>query len=317
MPHELYNKQSLCLNPDELSRLYGLPHMAQLLYIAIRRQMNYDNGLVGDRHSVSWLEFAQALWVEPHSGRRNAGRPEVGALRKTAQLLVKADLISFHSDNQAKRLIVKCELATTDASKPNGNGNGNGKKSNEIEALKAQIKQLQAENQRLASKRNDKPASQPSPKPAPLPTEADHQIAEQLLAIKQRARPSTRSPDLSVWAKSVMTIREKVLIPNDNGQGHHNMSPEEIVLAFQYAHEVNTFWSAEGIIASPATLLEHLTRKKKATFREAFIDWLGTRGTKHEAHHPSNQTKPSAQESVGNAVRAAFAEHGIELEANA
>jgi hypothetical protein len=315
MPHEPSNKQSLCLNPVELSHIYGLPHQAQLLYIAIRRQMNYTNGLVGDQYSVSWLELSQALWVEPHSGRKNTGRPETSALRKTAQLLVKVGLISFQSDKQAKRLIIKCELATTDAS--NGNGNGNGKKDQEIEALKAQLSQLQAENQRLTAKLNNKPVSEPPSKKAQVPTETDHQIAEQLFAIKQSARPSTRTPDLKVWAKSVMTIRERVSIPNENGQGSHHISQDEIVLAFQYAHQINPFWTEQGIITSPTTLLEHLTRKKKTTFRESFIDWLGTRGTKHETHRPSHKTSPtklSAQESTRNAVRDAFAEIGVELE---
>jgi hypothetical protein len=325
-------KQSLCLNPQELNQLHGLPHVAQLLYIAIRRQMNYDDGLVGNRYPISWLELAQALWVEPRQGRKNVGRPEISALRRTSELLVKAGLITFHSNTKAKRLILKCELATTHA--PKTKPLDTDEKENEtIKALKAQIKQLTEELSKSTQPKSSSNGLSPPPsnegtpafvkpkspsKPPSLPTDADQALVERLFEIKRSVQPRARKPNQEDWAKGVMELREKVQIPNEDGQGSHNMTHEEIVQAFRYAYTVNRFWSTERIITSPATLLEHLTRKRKPTFREAFIDWLANpEGNIHETHRTSHRVKPTPQQATQNAVRAAFDELGVEFQSNA
>jgi hypothetical protein len=326
-------KQSLCLNPQELNQLYGLPHVAQLLYLAIRRQMNYADGLVGNKYPISWLELAQALWVEPHRGRKNTGRPEIPALRKTSELLVKAGLITFHSNVKAKRLIFKCELATSDA--PKTKPLDTDEKENEtLKALKAQNQQLTEENLKLKEQlgKPAQPKSDPPPsngdtpafvkpkspsKPSSLPTDADQALVERLFEIKRSVQPRARTPNQEEWAKGVMELRKRVQIPNEDGQGSHNMTHEEIVQAFQFVYTVNRFWSTERIITSPATLLEHLTRKRKPTFREAFIDWLANpEGNIYETHHRSNQARPNPQQVTQNALRAAFDELNIGLCSN-
>jgi hypothetical protein len=302
------SKQGLYLNPTELDLLYGLPHVAQLLYLAIRRQMNYDDGLVGTRYPISWLELSQALWVEPHQGRKLTGRPEKAALRKSALLLVAQGLITMKSDVKAKRLIFKCELATADDSTgPKNNycldeGMGLIDPNAEIKALKQQVSQLLANS-------NSKTKAQKSQK---SPDEQDHQTAKRLFEIKQKhAQGGCRKPNLKDWAIGVRLLKEKVLMPNrDENEGEHPITDLEIEQAFIYAFCVNHFWTDKGIITSPKTLLEHLTRTRKPTFRCAFINWLDKGAKLNETHCTNHQLPRSSTKDV---VREGFEQLGIHI----
>jgi len=318
------SKQGLYLNPSELDRLYGLPHVAQLLYFAIRRQMNYDDGLVGTRYPISWLELSQALWVEPHQGRQHAGRPEKAALRKSAQLLVNEGLISFKSDALAKRLIFKCELVGASDSpachiQEPLKEVGYKDTSTEINALKQQVEQLVANlgQQTPQPKATvDKPSETRGASKKPQvksPSEMDKQTAERLFEIKQSAQKVTRKPNRQDWAVGVMTLKEKVLMPNLEGNGEHPITEEEIEQAFIYAYKVNRFWTEQGIITSPKTLLDHLNRTRKPTFREAFINWLEKGAQINETHHTSHSPATSARKT--DPVRAGFAELGVHINA--
>jgi hypothetical protein len=295
------SKQGLYLNPTELDRLYGLPHVAQLLYFAIRRQMNYDDGLVGNRYPISWLELSQALWVEPHQGRQNVGRPEKAALRKSAQLLITEGLIVMKSDVLAKRLIFKCELAGA-CDSPAMN-------------IQKPLFKPGLTDPSFEMPQNEKPSkpTQGSKPQVKLPTDEDKKTAERLFEIKQNAQAVTRKPNLQNWAVGVMTLKEKVLMPNDDGNGEHPISDKEIEQAFVYAFQVNRFWTERGIITSPKTLLDHLNRPRKPTFREAFINWLEKGAPNNETHHTGHGTTTSARKT--DPVREGFGKLGIHINA--
>lgn len=105
-------------NLDELNALAGLPHLTQLIYFrAIRPEMDYQSGLVGIRTSrtkkISYQSIAEAVYVEPETGRVTPEKLKKGKLRWAVNQLVDAGLIDvIPPANPADRqLIFKCVLA--------------------------------------------------------------------------------------------------------------------------------------------------------------------------------------------------------------
>lgn len=105
-------------NLDELNALAGLPHLTQLIYFrAIRPEMDYQSGLVGIRTSrtkkISYQSIAEAVYVEPETGRVTPEKLKKGKLRWAVNQLVDAGLIEvIPPANPADRqLIFKCVLA--------------------------------------------------------------------------------------------------------------------------------------------------------------------------------------------------------------
>lgn len=142
-------------------------------------------------------------------------------------------------------------------------------------------------------------------KPQPITIEpADLETAHQLFEIKQSSSQRSYLPNFSEWATDVAKIR-RLKIPGADGQ-LHQITHDEIILAFRYAFQVNQFWSLERIIVSPQSLFNQLNRKRKTTFKDSYIDWLSTGGVVHETRRPNYRTQ-NAQESVRRAIDAAFA----------
>ena len=310
----IVSKQGLYLNPSELLRLYGLPHVAQLLYFAIRRQMNYDDGLVGNRYPISWLELSQALWVEPHQGRQNVGRPEKAALRKSAQLLIAEGLITMKSDVLAKRLIFKCELAQTGELDAERGQSPCDEQINLIEPS-AEVGELMVNEGQQTTRceaLGSETQSSPSKRALKSPSDMDRQTAERLFAIKQKENSRARKPNLQDWATGVMLLKKKVRLPNFQGEGSHPITDDEIEQAFVYAFLVNRFWTEQGIITSPKTLLDHLTRIRKPTFQQAFINWLDKGAPINETHHANHRAAASRK---SDPVLEGFKELGIHINA--
>lgn len=98
------------LNAEELTVLYGLPHIQQLTYLrGIRPYMDYQTFIVGVKRKISYASIAEQLYVEPHPGikAQNFSRDQV---RRAVAGLVRVGVVSVLSDDLS--LILKCELAS-------------------------------------------------------------------------------------------------------------------------------------------------------------------------------------------------------------
>lgn len=100
------------INQQERNALKGLPHLPRLTYLeAIRPYMDYATGIVGIRRGISYQSLREELYVETQRGNAG-GSPSKDQMRRAVKTLERAELISIQSEG--KRLILKCELATTD-----------------------------------------------------------------------------------------------------------------------------------------------------------------------------------------------------------
>jgi len=103
---------SFKINDDEITSLYGLPHLQQIIYYrGIRPYMDYATGLVGIKRKISYQSLREEVFVEPHTGYKAAtfSRDQV---RRAVEGLVRAGVIRSHSEG--KTLILECVLATQD-----------------------------------------------------------------------------------------------------------------------------------------------------------------------------------------------------------
>ncbi|KTC98226.1 hypothetical protein [Legionella erythra] len=99
----------LLINKDELDRLYGLPHIQQLVYLrGIRPYMDVKTGTVGLKRGISYQSLTEQLYIEPHPGIKatSFSRAQV---RRAIDGLERAGLIEVQSE--AQQLILKCPLA--------------------------------------------------------------------------------------------------------------------------------------------------------------------------------------------------------------
>lgn len=97
------------LSVDEMQKLYGLPSLAQRLYVfGIRPAMNYETGLSGSASKISWHGLAREIRIEPAPGIKEE-LPSKQQVRRAAQHLVKSGLVSECSEGL--RLVFKCNLA--------------------------------------------------------------------------------------------------------------------------------------------------------------------------------------------------------------
>ncbi|MDF2867711.1 MAG: hypothetical protein K0S11_1181 [Gammaproteobacteria bacterium] len=72
----------------------GLPCMHRCLYIfGIRRYMDYETGITGIKHGISWQSLREELYVEHHQGRVEHGSPSREPVRRAAEFLEKKGLI--------------------------------------------------------------------------------------------------------------------------------------------------------------------------------------------------------------------------------
>lgn len=115
---------SVKLCEDELTALYGLPHLAIVLYmLGLRPRMNYTTGTVGVRPLISWQALREAVFVEPHPGVKHE-YASAKAVQRAAGWLEKAGLIRMRSRN--RQLIFFLALAETDKSVQKKAGKGPG-----------------------------------------------------------------------------------------------------------------------------------------------------------------------------------------------
>ncbi|KTD49610.1 Legionella vir region protein [Legionella rubrilucens] len=98
------------INNNELDRLYGLPHIQQLVYIrGIRPYMDFKTGIVGEKRGISYQSLTEQLYIEPHPGIKATSFSRAQARRAIAGL-ERVGLIEVQSEDH--QLILKCLLAT-------------------------------------------------------------------------------------------------------------------------------------------------------------------------------------------------------------
>lgn len=108
----------IVLTGDELDALAGLPFAAQVLYLAIRRRMDFATGYAGVRPRLSWNALGEMLEVEPHQGIARA-RLHRESVRRAAGWLVRRGLIEFRAPYQlADQLVFFCPMAQRSKSRP-------------------------------------------------------------------------------------------------------------------------------------------------------------------------------------------------------
>lgn len=100
-------------NSEENEALQGLPWGCRILYLqGLRRYMDWETRLVGAVRRVSWNGLRDALYVEPHPGETESGKPSKSAVRRMGKRLEKAGLVHIQSEVGEKRLIIFLPLAT-------------------------------------------------------------------------------------------------------------------------------------------------------------------------------------------------------------
>lgn len=103
---------ALLLTEREQDALSGLPHLAIVLYLALRRRMDYRTAIVGAAVGVSWQALTEDAYVEPGRGevQRAPGRE---AVRRGAAWLVRAGLVEMRSNAAQARLVFFLPMAST------------------------------------------------------------------------------------------------------------------------------------------------------------------------------------------------------------
>jgi len=109
------------INQREQDALKGLPYLPRLVYLeALRPYMDYATGIVGIKRGISYQSLREELYIEPHPGYTNSGSPSKQQIRRAIDTLVRAGLLCVQSEG--KKLILKCELASSDYSAQNKPG---------------------------------------------------------------------------------------------------------------------------------------------------------------------------------------------------
>jgi hypothetical protein len=105
---------SIKLCENELTALFGLPHLAIVLYmLGLRPRMDFATGTVGVRPLISWQALREATYVEPHPGIKHE-YASAQAVRRAAGWLEKVGLIRMRSRD--RQLVFFLPLAETDYS---------------------------------------------------------------------------------------------------------------------------------------------------------------------------------------------------------
>lgn len=101
------------ITDEEFTALEGLPYGIRVLYLMLRRHMDFGTGLVGARtgRGISWQALAEWMYVEPQKGFsvETCSKEKV---RRMARQLEKTGLVEARSNPE--RLIFRLNLAVVD-----------------------------------------------------------------------------------------------------------------------------------------------------------------------------------------------------------
>lgn len=111
----------------EFSVLYGMPAFAWVLYICLRRRMDFSTGLVGAVTGLSWWALREDTHVHPVRGRHreDSGTPSEKKVRNAMASLVAAGLVDDKGSDQ--RLLFFLPLAAKGKARPKDEGQMKGR----------------------------------------------------------------------------------------------------------------------------------------------------------------------------------------------
>jgi len=85
----------LALTEQELDALQGRDYVLTVLYMYLKRFMDYDTGIVGNKRLISYQGMSEALYIEPRAGVKTVN-PSKQAIRRMLDQLVKYSLLRKH-----------------------------------------------------------------------------------------------------------------------------------------------------------------------------------------------------------------------------
>ena len=82
----------ILITDNELSAMEGQPHTITVVYIYLRRFMDYATGIVGIKRGVSYQSISEALYIEPEKGVKYA-KISKDAIRRILKRLERIGLL--------------------------------------------------------------------------------------------------------------------------------------------------------------------------------------------------------------------------------
>lgn len=95
---------AVLLSEMELTSLHGLPHLAVVLYLSLRKRMDLRSGIVGAPHLVSWQALREDTYEEYRPGQRSSAGSRWTLLR-AAHWLERVGLVEMRSSSAQRQLV--------------------------------------------------------------------------------------------------------------------------------------------------------------------------------------------------------------------
>lgn len=112
------DNMAIRLDDIELSALEGVTHAAFVLYVKLRKRMDYATSYVGKRQGagISWQALREELFIEPGPGLSGTGAPHKSAVIRLVKRLRRAGLVNDETVPGSYRLVFRLPLALADNS---------------------------------------------------------------------------------------------------------------------------------------------------------------------------------------------------------
>ncbi|CAN4270592.1 hypothetical protein MCERHM31_00793 [Methylophilaceae bacterium] len=82
----------IALTDQELDALQGRDYVLTVLYMYLKRFMDYNTGIVGHQRRISYQSISEALYIEPRQGVKG-GSPHISAIRRMIVQLLSSGII--------------------------------------------------------------------------------------------------------------------------------------------------------------------------------------------------------------------------------
>lgn len=96
----------IALTDQELDALQGRDYVLTVLYMYLKKYMDYSTGMVGRQRRISYQSISEALYIEPRAGVKG-GSPHISAIRRMIDQLLNSGIIRKGNDP----LVFKLPLA--------------------------------------------------------------------------------------------------------------------------------------------------------------------------------------------------------------
>ncbi len=82
----------IALTDQELDALQGRDYVLTVLYLYLKRFMDYNTGMVGLQRRISYQSISEALYIEPRAGVKG-GSPHISAIRRMIDQLLNSGIV--------------------------------------------------------------------------------------------------------------------------------------------------------------------------------------------------------------------------------